>query len=63
MKRKIGSFLTGAVATGALPPSVGLYDWRIIAGAAAAGGVAGLFGINLAARVKRYMAARKAPTE
>lgn len=60
MKKQVGSFLTGAVATAALPPSVGLYDWRIIAGAAAAGGVAGLFGINLSQRVKRYAAARKA---
>lgn len=61
MKKHLIRFVTGATATAVLPPSVGIYDWKIIAGAAAAGGVCGLCGINLSQRVKRYAAARKTP--
>jgi uncharacterized membrane protein YfcA len=60
MKKHIVRFVTGAASAAVIPPSVGIMDWRIIAGAAAAGGVCGLFGVNLAQRVKNA-ATRKAP--
>lgn len=59
MKRRIASTLGGAVATAALPPSVGILDWRVIAGAAAVGAVGGLFGVNVAGWARRQWAARK----
>jgi hypothetical protein len=61
MKKHLLHFATGAVSTAMLPVGAGLYDWRIISGAAVAGGVCGLFGINLAGRIRRYAAKRKAP--
>lgn len=60
MKKEIGSFLTGAVATASLPPSIGVLDWRIIAGAAVIGGIGSLCGVNVAATIKRKSAERKA---
>lgn len=61
MKKRIGSAVGGAVATAAIPATNGILDWRILAGAAAMGAVGGFFGVNVAQRVKRYAAARKAP--
>ena len=59
MKRRIASTLGGAVATGSLPLSLGVLDWRVIAGAAAVGAVGGLFGVSVAGWARRQWAARK----
>lgn len=60
MKARIAKVAGGAVATAMIPPSFGVMDWRIIAGAAGAGAVAGFFGIDLAKFAKAKMADRKA---
>lgn len=52
-------FAGGAVGTAAIPVSLGLYDWRVIAAAAAVGGLGGLFGIDVAKKIKAKMPARK----
>lgn len=59
MKAKLTKAAAGAMATAAIPPSIGLYDWRVILGSAAAGAVAGYFGIDLARIAKQKMADRK----
>lgn len=48
--------ITGAVSTAAIPATMGVFDWRILAGTAAAGAVAGFFGVDLAGVVKKKMA-------
>jgi len=52
-KKKSASALTGAVSTGLLPGTIGIYDYRVLAGCAIAGGIAGWFGVDLAGMVKR----------
>jgi len=54
--------LTGAVSTAAIPASFGIVDWRILAGAAGAGAIAGLFGIPLANKIKSKLPVRKKVT-
>lgn len=49
-------FVGGAIGTAAIPATMGVYDWRIILGAAAVGGLGGLFGVDVAQVVKRKMA-------
>jgi len=56
---KTASALSGAAAMAAIPPSLGCLDWRIIAGSAAAGAVAGWFGVDLAKKVKGMRASAK----
>lgn len=55
MQKRLGSALAGAVATAALPASAGMYDWRVLCGAAVAGAIGGWFGVDVAGRVKRAM--------
>jgi len=55
VKKRIASALGGAVATAALPVGIGMYDWRVLAGAAALGAVGGFFGVNVASKVKQYL--------
>lgn len=64
MKRHISAFIGGAVATAAIPPSMGILNWKAIVAAAAVGGVGALCGVNVPQLAKRYAAgraARKAP--
>lgn len=53
IKRGAKNFLTGAVSTAAIPAGMGVMDWRILAGAAALGGIGALAGVNVADRLKR----------
>jgi len=61
MKRRIGSAAGGAIATAAIPAGMGVWDLKVLAGAAAIGAIGGLCGVNVAQRVQRAMAQRKAP--
>ena len=63
MKKQIGSFLGGAVATAAIPAANGVYDWKILAGAAAVGGIGALCGVNVPTAVKKYTAKRATKTK
>lgn len=49
---KAASAVSGAVGMAAIPAGMGMYDWRVLAGAAAAGAVAGWFGVDLAKNIK-----------
>ena len=55
-KTKAASAVSGATGMAVIPPAMGIYDWRIIAGAAAAGAVAGWFGVDLGKTLKAKMA-------
>jgi len=59
MKKQIGQAVGGAVATASIPASFGVFDWRILAGAAGVGAIAGFFGIPLAKIVKDKLPKRK----
>jgi uncharacterized membrane protein YfcA len=59
MKRRIAAIIGGAAATAGIPFGMGWYNWRILLGAAVAGAIGGLFGINVAKRVREYLPKRK----
>lgn len=61
LKWRMSHAAGGSVATAAIPLGAGCYDWRIVAGAAVAGAVGGLLGVNVAAMAKKMLAKRKAP--
>jgi len=52
LKTKVASSISGATGMAAIPVGMGMMDWRVIAGSAAAGAVAGWFGVDLAKKVK-----------
>lgn len=62
MKKQIGSFIGGAVATAAIPATYGIVDWKILAGAAALGGIGALCGISVPSAIKKYTAKRATKT-
>jgi len=49
-------FVGGAIGTAAIPASMGMLDWKILAAAAAVGGLGGLFGVDVARLAKAKMA-------
>lgn len=52
-KKKRAAFaVSTAAATAAIPLSMGVLDWKILAGAAAAGLVGGALGVNVPAVIK-----------
>jgi len=53
VKKKLAAAVTGAVSTAAAPASMGVIDWRVLAGAAVLGAVGGFFGFDIAGAVKR----------
>lgn len=61
-KRQIGKgaakFAGGAIGTAAIPATMGILDWRVLAGAAAVGGLGGLFGVDVAKLAKQKMGKR-----
>jgi len=61
MKRRIGSALGGAIATAAIPAGMGVLNPKVLAGAAVLGAVGGLFGVNVAQRVRRMLPQKKTP--
>ncbi|HBA72199.1 MAG TPA: hypothetical protein DCZ63_08445 [Geobacter sp.] len=57
-KTKVASAASGAAGMAAIPVGMGVYDWRVLAGAAAAGAVAGWFGVDLAKHIKTKLPAK-----
>jgi len=55
MQKRLGSALAGAVATATIPAGFGVIDWKVLAGAAAAGAVGGFFGIDVAGVIKKRL--------
>jgi hypothetical protein len=60
MKKEVSAFVGGAVATAAIPLSNGMTNWKVLAGAAALGGVGALCGVNVPQMLKKYAAKRAA---
>lgn len=59
MKRQIAKFIGGAVSGVAIPLGYGFFVWWAVLGAAAIGGVCGLYGVNVARYAKTLAARRK----
>jgi uncharacterized membrane protein YfcA len=56
-KKKRAAFaVSTAAATAAIPLSMGVLDWKILAGAAAAGLIGGALGVNVPAVIKGAVA-------
>lgn len=61
MKRRLASAAGGAIATAAIPAGMGVLSPKVLAWCAVAGGVGGLFGVNVAQRIKRALPQKKTP--
>lgn len=57
--KSAAKFAGGAVGMAAIPASMGLYDWRVLAASAAIGGLGGLFGVDVAKLAKQKMTRAK----
>jgi hypothetical protein len=59
-KRRSAYAVSMAVATAAIPASMGVYKWEVLAGAAVLGAVGGAFGVNVPQLIKGAVT-KKAP--